>query len=136
MELSGIIQRGAGKGAYFMQVDWVVKQCEKLLNMTPFPGTLNVQIGEADFPTLDAFFLKTDFELIPDDPSFCTARLKKVTVNGVAAAVVLPGEEVRIHDTRTIELIAACNLKKRLKLGDGDTVTVSDSKNHETSCNC
>ncbi|MCF8131172.1 MAG: CTP-dependent riboflavin kinase [Deltaproteobacteria bacterium] len=126
MELSGIIQPGAGKGAYFMQVDWVVKQCETLLNMTPFPGTLNVQIGRADFPTLDQFLRVTDFELIPDDPSFCTARLKKVTVNGVAAAIVLPGEDVRIHDSRTIELIAACNLKKRFKLGDGDAVVISD----------
>ncbi|HKI48561.1 MAG TPA: DUF120 domain-containing protein, partial [Desulfobacteria bacterium] len=76
MEISGVIQRGAGKGAYFTQVDWVVKQCEKKLGMTPFPGTLNVRVNDDDFPKLDQFFLKTDFELIPDDPSFCAARLK------------------------------------------------------------
>ncbi len=126
MEISGVIQRGAGKGAYFTQVDWVVQQCEKKLKMTPFPGTLNVQVNKDDVPKLDQFFLTTDFELIPDDSSFCAARLKKITINGVAAAVVLPSMDVRIHDNRTIELIAACSLRERLGLGDGDGVTISD----------
>ncbi len=126
MEIKGVIERGAGKGAYFTQVAWVVEQFEEKLKMTPFPGTLNVQVDEVDFPKLDQFFLKTDFELIPDDPSFCAAKLKKVTINGVAAAVVLPSKNVRIHDSRTIELIAGCSLKKHLGLDDGDGVTISD----------
>jgi CTP-dependent riboflavin kinase len=49
-----------------------------------------------------------------------------VTVNGIPAAVVLPDQEVRVHDKRTIELIAACCLKKRLGLRDGDEVIISD----------
>jgi CTP-dependent riboflavin kinase len=126
MEIKGVIQRGAGKGAYFTQVDWVVEQCEKKLKMTPFPGTLNVEVDEDDFPKLNQFFINTDFELIPDDPSFCAAKLKKVTINGVAAAVVRPSMDVRIHDNRTIELIAGCSLKERLGLDDGDGVTISD----------
>jgi riboflavin kinase, archaea type len=126
MEISGVIHRGAGKGAYFTQLDWVIDQCEKKLKMTPFPGTLNVRVNEDDSPGLDQFLLATDFELIPSDPSFCAARLKKVSINGVAAAVVLPEMDVRIHDNRTIELIAGCNLKERLGLDDGDGVTISD----------
>jgi len=125
MEIPGLIQSGAGKGAYFTQVDWVVKQCKSMLDMTPFPGTLNVQVREEDFPRLSQFFLQTDFELIPDDPSFCAARVKKVTVNGVPAAVLLPSEDVRIHNNRTIELISACSLKERLGLSDGDAVTIA-----------
>ena len=126
MEISGVIRRGAGKGAYFTQLDWVVHQCEKKLKMTPFPGTLNVRVNEDDAPGLDQFLLTTDFDLIPDDPSFCAAQLKKVTVNGVAAAVVLPDMNVRIHDNRTIELISAFNLKEKLNLDDGAVVTISD----------
>jgi len=128
MEISGVIHSGAGKGAYFTQLDWVVEQCEKKLNMTPFPGTLNVRVHDDDFPKLDQFLMKTDFELIPDDPAFCAARLKQVSINGVAAAVVLPSMDVRIHDSRIIELIAACNLKERLGLDDGDGVTISDGR--------
>jgi len=126
MEISGVIESGAGKGAYFTQVDWVVEQCRNKLDMTPFPGTLNVRIDDETVQMLGKFLQAADVELVPDDPSFCAARVKKVTVNGVAAAVVLPSEDVRIHDNRTLELIAGCGLKKRLNFDDGDTVTISD----------
>ncbi|MCP4579026.1 MAG: DUF120 domain-containing protein [Deltaproteobacteria bacterium] len=125
MEISGVIESGAGKGAYFTQVDWVVEQCEKKLNMTPFPGTLNIRINDETVQMLGEFLRVADVELVSNDPSFCAARVKKVAVNGLPAAVVLPSEEVRIHDNRTIELIASFSLKKRLGLDDGDTVTIS-----------
>ena len=125
MEISGVVESGAGKGAYFTQVDWVVKQCENKLDMIPFPGTLNVKVDDRTVHQLGEFLRIADIELIPDDPSFCAARIKKVTVGGIAAAVVLPSEDVRIHDNRTIELIAPCSLKKRLSLNDGDTVTIA-----------
>ena len=124
MEISGVIESGAGKGAYFTQVEWVVKQCEKKLDMTPFPGTLNVRINDETVQHLGEFLRVADVELVPDDPSFCAARVKKVMVGGIAAAVVLPSEDVRIHDNRTIELIAACSLKERLGLDDGHAVTI------------
>ena len=136
LEISGVIEKGAGKGAYFTQVDWVVRQCRDKLNMTPYPGTLNVKVDDESLPRLTEFLKETDIELLPENPSFCAARVKKVTVNGVTAALVLPSEDVRIHDVRTIELIAAYNLKEHLGIKDGDTVTVSDAKNHGTSCNC
>ncbi len=126
MEISGTIESGAGKGAYFTQVDWVVQQCREKLDLTPYPGTLNVRIEEETVQGLTEFLRMGDAELIPEDPSFCAARVKKVTVNGIPAAVVLPEEEARIHDKRTIELIAACCLKKRLGLRDGDGVVISD----------
>ena len=94
--------------------------------MTPFPGTLNVRIDDKTVQMLGEFLRAADVELVPDDPSFCAARVKKVTVNGVAAAVVLPSEDVRINDNRTLELIAGGGLKKHLGLDDGDAVTISD----------
>ena len=59
---------------------------------------------------------------------FCTARVKKVSINGAPAAVVLPSETVRIHDEQVLELIAPWNLKKRLGVQDGDRVTISDDE--------
>ena len=124
MEISGIIQSGAGKGAYFTQLEWVVKQCKRILGYQPFPGTLNVRVVDEDLPGLSRFLQDADLELIPDDPSFCAARVKKVMVNQIPAALVLPGKDVRIHENRVIELIASCNLKNSLGLKDGDRVTV------------
>ena len=84
----------------------MVKQCENQLDMTLFPGSLNVKIDDRTVHQLGEFLRVADVELIPDDPSFCAARIKKVTVNGIAAAVILPCEDVGIHDNRTLELIA------------------------------
>jgi riboflavin kinase, archaea type len=125
MEISGVIKSGKGKGAYFTQVEWVVRQCERLLGYRPFPGTLNVYVRDSDLYKLNQFFQETDFDLVPDDPAFCAARVKKVTVNGIASAVVLPSDDVRIHEKRVVEVISSCSLKKSLGLKDGDQVTIS-----------
>ena len=124
MKISGIIQSGAGKGAYFTQLEWVVKQCEEMLGYKPFPGTLNVYVIDEDLPRLSRFLKETGLELIPDDPAFCAAGVKKFEVNGIEAAVVLPSDDVRIHENRVIELIASCNLKDALGLSDGDRIAL------------
>jgi len=126
MKICGIVQSGVGKGAFFTQVDWVVKQCEDQLGFRPFPGTLNVQICEEDLGKVAGFLSSTDGELVPDDPQFCTARIKKMFVNNTPAAVVLPSEDVKVHNSRVMEIIAAQNLKQLLGIGDGDKVILSD----------
>ena len=126
MKICAVVQSGVGKGAFFTQVDWVVRQCEDLLGFIPFPGTLNVQVCEKDLAKVDDFLSSTDGALVPDNPKFCTARIKKVLVNNVPAAVVLPSEDVRIHESRVVEVIAPQRLKDLLGIGDGDKVTLSD----------
>jgi riboflavin kinase len=125
MEISGIIQRGAGKGAFFTQVDWVVRQCEQMLGYRPFPGTLNMRVNDSDARHLSLLTDTCDFELVPDDPAFCSAKMKKVHINGSPAAVVIPSEDVRIHDERILEIISACGIKQTLGLKDGDPVRLS-----------
>ena len=125
MQISGVIQSGAGKGAYFTQVDWVVQQCLKMLGYSPFPGTLNVRVDDKDMAMLYRLSQTPDFELVPDDPAFCAAQVKKIELNGISAAVVLPSEDVRIHEECILEVISSCSLKETLGLTDGDTVSLS-----------
>lgn len=124
-KIRGIIERGAGRGAYFTGLDWVRGQCRRKLGWEPHPGTLNVRVIEEDLERLDGFLGNPELALVPEDPAFCAARVRRVTVNGVPAAVVLPAEEVRIHEHRVLELLAATGLKDALGLGEGDAVTVS-----------
>ncbi len=126
MKISGVIQSGVGQGAFFTQVDWVVKQCEDMLGYKPFPGTLNVHVRDEDLNKLEKFLESTDCVLLPDDPAFCAARVKKVMVNNIPAAIVLPSEDVRVHENRVMEIIASTRLKDALNLEDGDSVTISD----------
>lgn len=129
IEISGFIQSGIGRGSFFTSVEWVVRQCESQLGYVPYPGTLNVRIRNRDLHKLEKFFQETDMELIPDDPAFCSAPVKKVTVNGIPAAVVLPAEVVRVHENHVIEIISSCSFKASLGLKDGDQVTILGGQN-------
>jgi riboflavin kinase, archaea type len=125
MKICGTIQSGMGKGAFFIQVDWVVKQCKDMLGYKPFPGTLNVRVCDEDLNKLEKFLESIDYILLPDDPAFCTARVKKVMLNDIPAAIVLPGEDVRVHENSVIEIIASMCIKDGLGLEDGDSVMIS-----------
>jgi riboflavin kinase len=128
MKLKGVIQRGVGKGTFFTQLDWVVVQFEKTLGFRPFPGTLNVRICTEDVPKLEFFFSQKDGELVPDNPEFCSAWLKKVWVDGIPGAAVFPSDDVRVHEKAIIEVMAGCHLKERLRRADGDQVTITDGE--------
>lgn len=125
IEIVGVIQSGVGQGAYFTTVDWVVAQCKTRLGYEPFPGTLNVSVRSRDVKRLDHLYQKTDFKLVPDDPNFCAARVTKIMLNGIPAALVLPSEDVRVHENRVVEIISSCRLKEALDAADGDEVTIS-----------
>jgi len=127
MRIRGVIERGAGKGASFVGLDWVVEQIEKAMGFKPYPGTLNIRVLEADLPELERFFSEKDFTLVPDDPRFCSADVKRITVNGILAAAVFPSEDVRIHGKTIVEIIATCHMKEALGLIDGDMVVLEDA---------
>ena len=125
MQITGVITSGAGQGAYFTQVDWVLRQCAEKLGFIPFPGTLNVTIRDRDLPDLQRLLAAAEISLVPTDPAFCAAPVQPVTVRGIPAAVVLPSEEVRIHADNTIEILSPCHLKRTFGLRDGDPIVVS-----------
>lgn len=126
--LTGTIEKGAGQGAFFTQLGWFVAQCRRALGWKPFPGTLNIRVNDTGLDALERFLGEADFEFVPDDPAFCSARVKKVTVNGIAAAVILLPDAVRIHEKRVLEVIAPCHLKSALGVGDGACVTLAASE--------
>ena len=126
MEIKGRIETGAGQGAFFTSLEWVVGQFEREMGFKPFPGTLNVRVAPEDLNNLADFFRNLDFELASEDPNFCAARVKKVRINGIAGAAVFPADEVRIHEKEVIEIMADRHLKDSLGLADGDMVTITD----------
>jgi riboflavin kinase len=132
MKLTGVIETGTGKGAYFTGLDWVVKQLERQMGFKPYPGTLNVRVCGSDVPKLDEFFRDKDFELVPDNPDFCTARVKRVRLNGIPAAAVFPSEDVHVHEKEVIEIITSFHVKDTFHLNDGDRVILTDFETHSS----
>lgn len=96
------------------------------MGFKPYPGTLNVQINIEDYKKMGDIFSVKDFELIPEESWYCSASLKKVRVNGIPGAVVIPSDDVRVHGKEIIEVITSCHIKETLKLQDEDEVTITD----------
>lgn len=124
LEISGKIVDGAGQGAYFTQIDWVLQQCERKLGFKPFPGTLNLEIPPDDLPIIASLDQKKGIELISPDPKFCNAKAFQVRLEGINAAIIMPEEKVRIHAANIIEVISPLNIKATLKVKDGASVSI------------
>ena len=126
--LKGKVVSGAKKAAFFTQLDWVLQQCSEKLGFKPFPGTLNIEILPESLLASESIQEEKGIELIPHDPTFCTAQVLPVSIEGIDAAVIIPEEKVRMHGKNIIEVIAPVSLKDALNIDDGDTVTLTIKK--------
>lgn len=122
-QFRGRIVKGAGRASYFTGLTWVREQCLVKLGFTPHPGTLNVELapenaGFIDEPSPDIV------ELVSPDPSFCNARALPVSIGPLPGAVILPADDVRIHGSNIVEIIAPLSVKDTLGVRDGEEVTL------------
>ena len=124
LEIPGKIVSGAKQGAFFIQLGWVQEQCLEKLGFAPWPGTLNLEILMDHVALIEEFKVKKGLELVSPDANFCSGHVFPVSIEGVPAAVVLPAEDVRVHEKNIIEIIAPQFLKETLGVKDGDQVTL------------
>jgi riboflavin kinase, archaea type len=123
---TGTLISGLGEGKYYTAHPGYQKQFEEKLGFIPYPGTLNVEIAGIERNKIR--LLAADGIPIAafnsDDRTFGAVICFKATVNGEPAAVVLPK---RSHYAAVLELISPYQLREKLHLKDGDTVTVTVS---------
>ena len=122
-DLIGRIVSGAGKAAFFTQLDWVVEQCSEKLGFRPFPGTLNLEIISGQSVAPEFFPAAKIVELLPPDGVGCGAKVVPIYIEGIVAALILPDAGVRVHGENIVEIIAPVNLRRALAKGDGDLVS-------------
>ena len=125
LQITGRIISGAGEGAYFTQIDWVLQQCDEKLGFKPYPGTLNMEIAEEYIHAIEVLDQQKGIELISPDPKFCNAKVFQVSLGNISGAIILPEEKVRVHPKNIIEIIAPLNLKASLKVKDGDSLKIN-----------
>ncbi len=123
MEINGRITSGMGKGIYFMSQDIYVKQFQEKLHYKPFVGTLNIKLDEN---CIEAIIKIPDekFELIHGKDKFGDVKFIKAVLNHeVGGALVFPAKTKHTEDV--LEFISNENLRKSLKLKDGDLVSIN-----------
>ena len=105
-----------------MALPWVLEQCRQKLGFTPYPGTLNLQVIEADMAAWEG--LKRDRGIILQPPDgFCEASCYPADVEGLPAAVLLP--RVAGYPVDKLEIVAPLQLTARLGLALGQELTVT-----------
>ncbi len=124
--MNGAVFSGMSEGSYYMSLDGYRKQFKAKLGFDPYPGTLNLRVRKEDQNQrrmLESFPFIHIEGFSNSKRSYGPAKCFRTTVNEkVESAIVLP---IRAHyGEDVVEIIAPQQLRKLLKLKDGDTVRV------------
>ena len=128
MKVLVTVTSGVGQGAQFLALDWVRRELREKLNLTPFPGTLNLRVSPEVRYTL--FDQRGQFIRIADESSpECPGHLAPVTLHAKgrtadACWLILPEKTIY---SDVLEIISAQNLRDALSLHDGDTVELENT---------
>ncbi|MBW2303655.1 MAG: CTP-dependent riboflavin kinase [Deltaproteobacteria bacterium] len=124
MKIRGKISEGMRVAAKFTQVPWVRDQCIRKLSFDPFPGTLNLDIEDSgDLAILKDLKASKGVELVPENPSFCSAKCLPVLIAGrIKGAIIFP--MIEDYPPNKLELIAPVHLKDYLSVRTNDLIEI------------
>ena len=118
---SGTVFSGKGEGRKFIELPWVKSQIEEKLGFTPYSGTLNIRLSKEDATQKKLLENVTQIEICPEK-GFCKGMLIKSSIHGLECAIIIP--KVPHYPSDVLEVIASWYLRERLKIADGNEVTV------------
>ena len=122
IELAGGVFTGQGEGKKYVELSWVKQQIKEKLGFNPYPGTLNLRLDEKNVKR--RVLLEKDANMrVCHSEGYCTGLLFKASLDGVVCGVVIP--QVENYPENVLEVVASVNLKQKLRLRDGDLVTVT-----------
>ena len=125
--IRGRVTTGLGEGAYYIQLEGYRRQFRDKLGYEPFPGTLNIQlVSEADVHELQLLKATIGIEIhgfVTGDRTFGSAACYPSRINDQEDAAILLIQRTH-HKANVVEIIAAVNLREKLKLEDGEIITL------------
>ncbi len=125
VELHGNLITGLGEGQYYIGLDGYKHQFEKILDFTPFPGTLNVQLTDLSNSLrnkVDMIHAATVTGFTDGKRTFGGGKCYPVKIEEIDGAVIVPDRSHYPNDL--LEIIAPVNLRKTLGLRDGDLINI------------
>lgn len=121
-KITGTIVRGLGEGAYYVRE--YAEEIKKKLGMRPFYGTLNIKPAEKMANT-DRLMTGTIKGFKRGGRTFGSLRYAKVSLSSGSSQercyVIVPA---RTHHKDALEIISQHNLRDKMGLVDGASVTV------------
>lgn len=124
MILQGVLISGKGEAQAFTKLEWLRNQMIELLQIDPYPGTLNLELDtKMDREEWKHFKANPGISIFPPETNWCGARCYPARLmEQINAMVIVP--EVENYPENQLEIMAAVSLRKCLHLTDGDRVTV------------
>jgi riboflavin kinase, archaea type len=118
----GKVYTGTGQGKKFVSLPWVKQQIEEKLGFSPYAGTLNIHLTTESAKRRLVLETAEGIEITPE-AGFYAGELFLAKIGSVCGAVVVP--KVLKYPGNVLEIIAPVCLRQRLKLTDGNTVSVT-----------
>lgn len=125
VELQGNLITGLGEGQYYIGLDGYKSQFEKILDFTPFPGTLNVKLTDLSNSLrnrIDMIHAATISGFTDGKRTFGGGKCYPVKIEEIDGAVIVPDRSHYPDDL--LEIIAPVNLRDTLDLKDGDEIKI------------
>ncbi len=124
----GLVFSGLREGGYYVSLGGYRRQFTKLLGFTPFPGTLNLRLtspAQVDQKRLLRSMAGIFIEGFEDKArSYGSAKCFMATIGAQRKGAALVIERTHYDDT-VLELISPANLRRELKLKDGDELAAT-----------
>lgn len=122
--LRGTVTTGMGEGRYYMRQRGYREQFRRKLGFTPFPGTLDLRVDKSHFGEVELLralpgIIVHGFK--DRNRTFGNVKVFPARIDKIECAVVFPE---RGHHRDIIEVIAPHNLRRVLKLRDGQSLEV------------
>ena len=126
MMMRGQATSGMRDGKYYLGLDEYVREIKSRLGFSPYPGTLNIRLDAPEGTQCKERLSAMEGIEIPGfrkgGRMFGSIRCFSCLVSGVEGAVLIP--ERSHYGFEVLEVISPHNLRKKLKLKDGDGVEV------------
>jgi len=124
LKITGTVSSGLGEGQYYLNKPGYRSQISEKLGFTPFDGTLNIKVTEAELAKL--LMVHSDSRLRiesfrADGRTYGQAECIPITLHESRGAIILPE---RSHHTGVLELISDEHLRSRYGLKDGDALDI------------
>jgi CTP-dependent riboflavin kinase len=122
--IKGRITEGLRESSFFTHIPWVREQFIDKLGIDPYPGTLNLDIIDAqNLEKLKEIKKRRGIEIVPAEPGFCSAKCFHVLVCGkIKGALIIP--QVPDYHESKLEIISSDRIRDVLSLEIGDLVIV------------
>ena len=122
MKIDGEVTSGLGKAGYFLSQEFYTKEFKKNLGFIPYPGTLNIIVGEEHLDEISEIKNSCQNLIKPNTEFGAVKYIEAKLNNNIEGAIVFPAKTT--HEEHYLEFIAEGMLRKELGLKDGDIVTL------------